>query len=114
MLSEMFQKVLSEYLQEKIISYTKTNEIARLLTKDIPEELASHLSNKEAYIVDGSAGKGNWANCPWVAIFDINITDTATKGFYPAYLFNSNMNGVYLTLNHGITDIKDTRNSSER
>ena len=59
MLSEMFQKVLSEYLQEKIISYTKTNEIARLLTKDIPEELASHLSNKEAYIVDGSAGKGN-------------------------------------------------------
>lgn len=106
MLSEQFQKVLSGYLEAKNTPFAKS-DFAKILTRNIPEEIASHLSNKEAYKVEGSAGKGVWVNCPWVAVFDINITDSAQRGFYPVYLFNSRMEGVYLTLNFGITDIRN-------
>lgn len=34
------------------------------------------------YIVKNSVGNGNWANCPWIAIFDPLITKTAQEGYY--------------------------------
>ncbi|HIE80022.1 MAG TPA: DUF3578 domain-containing protein [Nitrospinaceae bacterium] len=57
-------------------------------------------------MVQGSAGQGNWARCPWVAVFDILITETAQTGYFPFYLFREDMKGVYLSLNQGVTEIK--------
>ena len=42
----------------------------------------------------GSAGQGNWAVGPWVAIFDARVTDSAQNGYYPVYLFREDMRGV--------------------
>ena len=63
--------------------------------------------NSQKYTFDGSAGSGNRTNCPWAAIFDTRITNTAQRGFYPVYLFKEDGEGVYLSLNQGVTEIKE-------
>lgn len=60
----------------------------------------------ERYIVQGSPGQGNWADCPWIGIFDSLKTESAQTGYYLVYLFDKNMNNVYLSLNQGVTHIK--------
>ncbi len=50
---------------------------------------------------------GQWTHFPWIAIFDIDITTSAQRGFYPVYLFTEDMRGgVYLSLNQGWTYFK--------
>lgn len=49
---------------------------------------------------------GNWTETPWISVFDRDITETATKGFYIVYLFRKDMNGVYLSLNQGTTHLQ--------
>jgi 5-methylcytosine-specific restriction protein A len=39
-------------------------------------------------VVKGSAGAGNWADVPWLAVFDPVITGSATRGYYLVYLFS--------------------------
>lgn len=77
------------------------------MTKRLPDTIKDALLDNERYIVKGSAGKGRWSANPWVAIFDILITQTAQSGYYPVYLFREDMSGFYLSLNQGVTEIKD-------
>ncbi|MGZ6966073.1 MAG: MrcB family domain-containing protein [Acidimicrobiia bacterium] len=52
-----------------------------------------------------SAGQGNWAETPWVSGFDLNVTDTATRGYYVVFLVRGDGAGVALSLNHGTTEV---------
>lgn len=52
-----------------------------------------------------SVGQGNWARVPWIAFLDSRITNTTQKGIYVVYLFQEDMDGVYLTVNQGVTDV---------
>jgi 5-methylcytosine-specific restriction enzyme A len=45
--------------------------------------------NGAGLLVVGSAGAGNWAEVPWVSVFDPVVTDSATRGYYVVYLFHS-------------------------
>jgi 5-methylcytosine-specific restriction enzyme A len=56
--------------------------------------------------VKGSAGAGVWAETPWVAVFDQDITSSAQRGFYVVYLFRHDGDTVYLTLNQGTTEVQ--------
>jgi hypothetical protein len=53
--------------------------------------------------VTWSAGKGNWAKLPWIALLDERETTTTQKGVYGVYLFRQDMSGVYATFNQGVT-----------
>jgi 5-methylcytosine-specific restriction protein A len=55
--------------------------------------------------VAGSPGKGNWAETPWVAVFDPLVTETAQRGYYIVYLFRGDGNKVCLSLNQGTTHV---------
>jgi 5-methylcytosine-specific restriction enzyme A len=86
----------------------KSNNVAnylRTIAKETIEKDAVINTNK--YKVEGSPGKGNWAEVPWIGVFDRKITITATKGFYIVYLFTADMSGVYLSLNQGWTFFED-------
>jgi 5-methylcytosine-specific restriction protein A len=77
----------------------------------ISEELPKLFNNKAGipkskYKIQGSIGQGNPAEIPWICIFDLDITKSAQEGFYIVYLFNSDMSGVYLSLNQGWTQYK--------
>lgn len=56
--------------------------------------------------VSYSAGQGNWARVPWIALMDDRLTRTTQSGVYCVYLFREDLSGVYLTLNQGVTEPK--------
>jgi hypothetical protein len=56
--------------------------------------------------VVASAGQGNWASVPWLSILDADETKSTQKGVYVVYLFRGDMQGVYATLNQGVTELR--------
>ncbi|MEV4462126.1 DUF3578 domain-containing protein [Micromonospora echinofusca] len=60
------------------------------------------------YIPEGSGGKGVAAHCPWIGVFDPDETTTARRGMYVVYLFAADMKTVALTLNQGVTELRET------
>ncbi|MGP8190238.1 MAG: MrcB family domain-containing protein [Methanobacterium sp.] len=105
MLKELIEKVLNDYLKAKTDNYSD-HELAKYIRKDIPEFLENITENSYLYLFDGSAGRGTWANCPWVAILDKKITKSVQSGYFPVYLFREDMQGVYLSLMFGTGDFK--------
>ena len=77
--------------------------LAEFIRKDIPGFLEEIIGPSERYFAYGSAGQGNWARVPWVAVFDRLITDTAQDGYYVVYLVKEDYSGVYISLNQGVT-----------
>jgi 5-methylcytosine-specific restriction protein A len=82
------------------------NELADKLRKGFPQMISGLLTDKIRYKVIGSPGKGNWTDCPWIAILDTLITKTPQSGYYPVFIFKADMTGVYLSLNQGVTEVK--------
>ncbi|MBE9583891.1 DUF3578 domain-containing protein [Mucilaginibacter sp. JRF] len=105
-MKEFFQDLLNDY-QEAYGQKFADHPVAKLVTKQLPDIIKESLLNNERYVVKGSAGKGRWSANPWVAIFDILITQTAQSGYYPVFLFKEDMSGFYLSLNQGVTEIKN-------
>ena len=59
-------------------------------------------------IVHGSAGRGNWAEVPWIGLRHPSITSSFQDGVYLVYLYPTDFSGVYLSLNQGVTTVKET------
>ncbi|HCN19301.1 MAG: hypothetical protein A3C38_06990 [Planctomycetes bacterium RIFCSPHIGHO2_02_FULL_50_42] len=106
MLRENIERILREYPSAKNEPFSG-HALAHFLRHDFPKDLESLVDNPNRYKFTGSAGQGTWANCPWVAVFDILVTESAQSGYYPVYLFQENMKGVYLSLNQGVTEIRE-------
>ncbi|MFK7049382.1 MrcB family domain-containing protein [Flavobacterium columnare] len=103
-MENILREPITEYLKEKKTNFSG-NQLANKLRKDIPEKITKLISNKERYKIQGSPGKGNWTDCPWIAILDILITKSPQSGFYPVFLFTADMSGIYLSLNQGVTEV---------
>ncbi|NLY44756.1 MAG: DUF3578 domain-containing protein, partial [Tissierella sp.] len=106
-MQETFNHILSNYLNAKkeafgghaMSNYMRNSTVDRILSKTTIDT--------SKYLVEGSPGKGNWADIPWIAVFDRDITTTATKGYDIVYLFCADMSGVYISLNQGWTYFKE-------
>jgi 5-methylcytosine-specific restriction enzyme A len=97
------ERVLAEYpaaQQEPLTGHP----LAALLTHDLPDDVRDLVAS-DSYRVTGSPGRGNWAETPWVAIFDRLVTETAQRGFYVVYLFRGDGSAVYLSLGQGTTEV---------
>lgn len=105
-MENILKEPLEQYLTAKEKSF-KGNDLAHRLRHDFPEFVASLIPDKERYKVVGSAGQSRWAECPWIAVYDTLITESAQTGYYPVYIFKTDMSGVYLSLNQGVTRIKE-------
>lgn len=105
-MKELLQNIISEYKTESKKSFAK-NQLANLIRKDLKEDLKKIVNNETRYLVDASPGKGTWTATPWIAIFDIFVTKSAQEGLYPVFIFKDDMSGLYLTLNQGVTRIRD-------
>lgn len=84
----------------------KDNPVADFIRNVAPTEIQGAVGN-EAFVVEGSPGQGNWADVPWLAVFDPTITTSATRGYYVVYLFSADMDAVYLCLGQGTTSVRD-------
>lgn len=105
-MKEIIEHILNEYASFYKMKSRK-NPVVELLTKKLPQVIESIIMERDLYLVKGSVGNGNITQVPWVAVFDLTITTTAQKGFYPVYLFKNDMSGLYLSLNQGVTKIKN-------
>jgi 5-methylcytosine-specific restriction protein A len=88
------------------------HRVANFLRHDFPEVVQGVIENAglgdgAVYVIRGSAGQSTWNRCPWVALFDPVVTDSAQRGYYPVYLFREDMTGAYLSLNQGVTDVRE-------
>lgn len=104
-LRECIERILSDYLTAASEDFTE-HPIAKFLRGDFRNAVASATGDGGRLIFKGSAGQGTWAKGPWVGIFDPLVTTTPQKGYYPVYLFREDMQGVYLSLNQGMTEMK--------
>ncbi|KAA9349736.1 MrcB family domain-containing protein [Larkinella humicola] len=104
-LNEAFEIVLSEYPQAVRQPFNR-HPLAKFVRTKIVELITTGVDLNSRYLVRGSTGQGAWARCPWVAIFDRLITESAQKGFYIVYLFKEDYSGLYLSLNQGVTTIR--------
>jgi hypothetical protein len=87
---------------EKIRVDKKDSEFD-LVVNQFPRVLDQYLSEYENKLVQGSTGAGNITAAPWIAIFDQRLTTTATREYYPVYLFSVDMSSVTLALAFGTT-----------
>lgn len=101
--------VLNHKITEIINSYSinktlplNNNRLARIIRDVLPASIQGMAKlESEIYRVYGSAGQGNWAEVPWIAICNKSICKSVSTGIYIVYLFSDN--GVYLSLNMGWT-----------
>lgn len=106
-LLDIMKKIESDYYHERMYGTFKKNKINFLLNREVKSSIPKSIIGDQ-YLINGSAGKGNWAIVPWIGIFDKDISDSAKGGFDIVFLFTSDGRGVYLSLNQGWTHFKET------
>ncbi|MBW5447630.1 DUF3578 domain-containing protein [Cohnella sp. CFH 77786] len=106
-LREALSVVLNKYSDAKREPF-KNNSMGIYVRQQIPTGIKDFdfIKDNSDLKVQASAGMGNWATIPWIAIMDRRITETTQNGEYIVYLFAEDMSSVYLTLAQGVTEPK--------
>jgi 5-methylcytosine-specific restriction enzyme B len=105
-LSELLIDIMKSYKTETMQGrFGKEHRMFKLLNYTVKDEISDNITDNNL-IVKGSAGQGGWTTCPWIAVYNKNITTTIQEGIYIVYLFSEDMTRVYLTLNQGCTNLK--------
>lgn len=103
MLREVLGRILREWPQATKEPFAQ-HPIAQMVRQELVQAVSALINPPyHNFKVKGSAGAGNWANIPWLAILNPTITTTTESGVYPVYLFRADGSGVYLSLNQGTT-----------
>ncbi len=109
-LRDIFYTVMSRSKNVRMEPF-KDNELAtlvRVAAKQEIEQILLNLDHHKDKDVKGSVGAGNWADIFWISILNTRITTSTTTGVYVVYLFERTGQKLFLTLNQGITKIKET------
>ncbi len=84
----------------------KDHKVHELVNVKWKEEISKKVNLKK-YLVDSSVGKGNLRPGPWLNIMDKSITESATEGYYLAYLFSRSAQKLYLSVAIAGTQFQD-------
>jgi len=108
-MQEAITRILDRYLTEKRNEFAK-NKLAHFLRSDVSSMIQGIVDSEhpDQFKVSASAGQGQWAEIPWIGVFDKEITESPTHGYFVMYVFTSDMSAVYLSLNQGWLFFKDT------
>lgn len=79
------------------------SEIHKLILKEFPSILAGWSSDDRKYKYQGSDGQGNILAAPWIAVFNREITESASQGYYLVYLFSEDLKRLVLEIGFGAT-----------
>ena len=86
-------------------------ERGKLVRQDLPDLLRKYLPLFNARIgrfagdlkIEGSDGKGNKTEAPWVRLYSQSLSPSATSGFYVVIHFSVDGNSFFVTLGCGAT-----------
>lgn len=110
-LSARLEQALVQYPVENIGTGLSEHEVRGILEDDLPRIVRGVLNGTDLTI-KGSIGQGMWTSIPWVAVMDPRETSTTQNGVYVVYLFEPKRGKVRLTLNQGVTEIKNDQGMS--
>jgi 5-methylcytosine-specific restriction enzyme A len=106
-LRQVLERICTDYGTAKVQSFEK-HPLARYIRSTAANEVEGVLAGSDPdLIVKGSAGTGNCAEVPWIAIFDPLVTDSATAGYYVVCLFHTSEPLIHLSLNQGTTATRE-------
>ena len=107
MIKEALLRISSNYLNAKM-GAKKDSSLAPFMNSVSKEKIKPNVKkNKDHYKFTSSCGQySNWADVPWIAVLDPEITTSTMRGYYVVYLFSIDMKRVYLSFNQGMTDIE--------
>lgn len=98
-------RTTKEILNEQIgIDYKEA------INNGIPDYVNSIIQDNNysyTYKIDGSIGEGYLAHVPHITVKNTDVTSSAKEGFYIAFLFAHDGQALYLTLNQGVTMLKE-------
>lgn len=103
-LGYQLMRLLTEYRVASTEPFA-SHPLGAFVRRDMADEVEKLIP--ASLIVKGSVGNGNWAETPWIAIFDPRITTSAQKGVYVVFLFDSAGRHVYLSLNQATTEVRE-------
>lgn len=83
------------------VTTDKNHRVHKLVLNEIPLILESWTPNPKKYIFSGSDGQGNILRAPWFATLNLEVTDSATKGYYLVYLLSADLKTLVLELGFG-------------
>jgi len=107
MLRSVLEETLAVVARPRIAPAVRSADpLFSLVTREFRDAVAAIVRDNETYKVEGSVGRGNWAETAWVSVFDLNITDSATRGVYLVYLIREDGERIYLSLNQGTTSVR--------
>lgn len=107
MLKEFLENTSLE-LSEGVPDVYTNHPTAISIRKDGKEIVESLLPEQliDDYKVEGSAGRGQWADIPWVCIYNLSVTDRASQGYYLVYLIPNSTNKIILGLAQSFEEAK--------
>ncbi|WP_454675520.1 MrcB family domain-containing protein [Achromobacter pestifer] len=104
-IQQCLSKVLKEYAAATGDTFSG-HPLAQFIRRGFRDTVADIIGADKQLTCKGSSGQGNWARGPWLGVFYAPVTEGAQSGYYPVYLFREDMQGVYLSLNQGMTEAK--------
>lgn len=106
MIRDIFLRLFNEFSIAKMENFSG-HPLAVYIRNEIPKLFEERFGDYSNIIWHASPGQGQWADAPWIAAFNPLITESAMRGYYPVYLFTKSMNAVYISLNQGMTDLRN-------
>jgi hypothetical protein len=107
-----FDNILSNYLLARFEAFGREHMLWRVF-EGLSDYFQKYVKDRPSLKVRWGVGKGNWARVPWIAFLDKRETASTQNGVYPVYLFREDMSGVYITLNQGVTRVKERHGTPE-
>ncbi len=106
--------IMNRYNNARISEDFKGHELGNILRHEVPNFIEKlSIINNNRYYAKGTIGAGGWTKTPWIAVLDKKINATMQEGVYIVYLFSSDMERVYLTLNQGVTNYNNEHSKTE-
>lgn len=105
-LSTLFHQVVSEYPVGQIGEGLSDHPVRDIVENHLSQRIRELLDDARL-VIESSAGKGRWTSIPWIAVMDSRETDQIQEGVYVVYLFEPQEERVRLTLNQGVTYLKN-------
>lgn len=104
--TEALEQILAQF-DDARTKPIKDHPLATFMRHELPDIIRPWTDALgEMYLVTGSPGRyQNWAEVPWLAVYDQLVTDSAERGYYLVYLFAADRDAIYLSLNQGITQV---------
>ena len=110
-LADLLVRAVSDYPTEEIGEGISAHPSREIIEEDLPEAIREILDD-DHLVVQSSAGKGRWTAIPWIAVLDTRETDRIQEGVYVVYLLEPQEGRIRLTLNQGVTTLKNDQGTS--